>query len=196
MLGLWVFLVLLVGKGICVDGNVDRIVKSWAFTQQQLPRSMMENFDLGILPSVGFVRLVATPASLTIDLVQKPRNWDGRFCSVMLPATVRQLYTNSGFDIQLLENVDVLNLADPRIAGCRCYVALMLAMGMTVINKVSVNSAAEFCNQNERAFIYASPGPDGPRLPATRPGARAVLKSAKILTKFFDGISVFMDANP
>lgn len=147
-------------------GPIDRIVKSWAFSKTTVPQSIMEKMDIGVLPSIGFIRLAATPKTLTIDLVQKPENFNGRFCSVYLPAAVRQLFAASKFSIEDLTEIDVTNIATPRIAGCRCYVGLMIAMGMTVVNKTPVTNAQDFCERNTKSYIYGTPGEYEVRLPA------------------------------
>ena len=70
---------------------------------------------------------------LTIVLVHRPLEWGEKiFCSVMLPAAIRDLYEAHGeLVIERLDRVTVAVVAKPYVTACKCYIRTMAAMGFT-----------------------------------------------------------------
>jgi hypothetical protein len=119
----------------------DRHIYTWIFGKTKYVDQFVENLDIDPNLSQGFIQLAGDGKSLEITLVQRPRDWKQGtpFCSRMLPAAVRDLYAMAGMDVTKLERIEVENVAKPKEAGCKCYVRLMLAMGLNVIGNKSLS---------------------------------------------------------
>ena len=114
----------------------DKHIYTWIFGKVKYVEHFVENLDIDPLNiPQGFIQLAGDGRNLEISLVQRPRDWkEGKkFCSRLLPAAVRDMYAMSGMDIKKLERIEVDNVATPKVAGCKCYVRLMVAMGLNVI---------------------------------------------------------------
>ena len=103
---------------------------------------------LGHHPDHSMIHLAYMDDTLIIDLVQRGKKWGPTsFCSVMLPATIRDFFSRINVSIESqVEAILVVNAAVPKAAGCKCYARTMIELGFTNINGKVYNSANEYCN--------------------------------------------------
>jgi hypothetical protein len=111
-----------------------------------------ESLSVDYPENASFIQLEHLYGDLVIHLVHRGTNWpkDSSFCKVMLPAVISQFLEKEelrlGNDIR---RIKVCNVADPRIAGCKCYVRLMVDLGFRWINSRQIESDSEissFCS--------------------------------------------------
>lgn len=175
-----------VAASLLIQSMAFDIATTWVFGPVTDLEAYVSTLELGEAESPGFIKLSSDGSLLEIDLVRRPSAWpaDEPFCSRMLPAAVNAFYAKHGrLAVKDLLGVQVVNMADPREAGCRCYVALMLAMGVAAINEDSRILPGDFCRrQNE--FLITGIYSEGatPVLPNTTAAALAVLHTARSVT--------------
>ena len=111
-------------------------------------------FGLMDYPSSSFIVLHHYDEKVRIHQVKRGMKWiGGSFCSRMLPAVLRDFLSQ----IQApLIAIEVFNMADPVMAGCRCYTRAMREMGFTKINDQDINSDICKLNDGMRGLMTAS----------------------------------------
>jgi hypothetical protein len=162
-------------------------IYTWVFDRStRYMDDFIENLDIDARISAGFIQLSGTEEHLHISLVQRPQRWpDGsRFCAPILRAAVREFYERSGFELSKLVSVSVNNFANPREAGCRCYVRLMIQMGLDRIggfDRLRDDQVGRFCDPEtgvKMSFIEGRSSGQAARLPSEDAQAAKILKSA------------------
>ena len=138
----------------------------------------------------SFIRLEKHRTSLNIILVSKGDNWpDGTsFCTPMVSAAIAQFLEIHDIDLSRdIETVEVFNMAKPYIAGCKCYVRIMVAMGYNYLwEEELVESESDILrlceDESHRNFIWIAHTRDSSsvRPPPTRPEDMTLLLSARI----------------
>ena len=129
----------------------------------------------------GFIELIGDGEELEISLVRKPDSWpsDEPFCKPMLRAAIIDFYRRVDFEISQLKQIRVINLATPRIAGCKCYVRLMIDMGMTRINGNDGESVESSCqSETSKKSIIGQTVEGIARLPSPDSEAERALRGA------------------
>jgi hypothetical protein len=93
------------------------------------------NLVVGTHLELSFVRVDFIDGELVVDGVQRGSSWDfaESFCSLMLPAVVRDFLTTNNIDISRdVKLIEVTNAARPREAGFRCYSRMINEFGFQV----------------------------------------------------------------
>ena len=138
-------------------------------------------------PDLSFIRLVKYFDTLSIELVQKGTEWpeSESFCSAMLPSAMREFIEIHDIDLKgEVSKIDVLNASDPNIAGCKCYVRLMVSMGYDVVEGQVLKSKSDidqFCNAETPRSRMLNATPSNAHLvnpPPTDPVSDAMLMLA------------------
>ena len=116
---------------------------------------------IGIFPKLSYIEIEKVEDMLAINFVQKGTNWptEESFCKQMLTATMMDFIQRYELDLdEDIEMLKVVNIAEPRIAGCRCYVGLFVSLGFTQINGRAIldrKSIDEFCMPENQVLIIA-----------------------------------------
>lgn len=141
----------------------------------------MESLALRSPTSPGFIELSFDGEQLGIERIRRPTNWpDGfKFCSSLLPAAVEDFLVNKlNTPIDTVKRIKVHNLADKRIAGCKCYIGLMAQMGFNRVNNRLVENVNTFCVVDYGyTSLFTGTARDQPKtLPLVDLGASIMLK--------------------
>jgi hypothetical protein len=65
----------------------------------------------------------------------------------MLPAVIRDFFETQKIEMSTdLEEIWVVNLSEPRVAGCKCYTRTMREFGFDLVNGIP---SEEFCTHDE-----------------------------------------------
>ena len=169
--------------------NGVKVVTTWVFGHVDDLTSYAGDINnrLREAQSPGFIRLSFDGSAFEIALVRRPSGWpiNERFCSVMLPAAVHAFFElHDEFSVKQIQDIGVVNRAIPREAGCRCYVALMRAMGANTINDLPDVVPAEFCKAATGAYIEGTCfGRTKAVLPQSSSVALAVVQQAQSVTR-------------
>jgi hypothetical protein len=149
-------------------------------SREQLPE-MIRDLDFGIERKLSFIRLLFSDRytlfspvdgrCLTIDMVQRGRAWDlhGSFCNPILYSWILEYLESRNLSVEDIQGIIVTNAANPRIAGCRCYVRTLVSLGFSIINGEIFHSEDDlnnFCTKNsepdETLEYVARRGPPAP----------------------------------
>lgn len=139
---------------------------AWGDDHEVIDRLRASRRTIGSFPDISYIEIQRYEDILGINFVQKGTNWPDKesFCKPMLMATVSDFLIrheiNLGEDISLFKAV---NIANPKVAGCKCYVGLFSALGYTEINGRSIRFKTEideFCTDEGAVLILAERGED------------------------------------
>ena len=88
----------------------------------------------------GGITVSMDNTDLWIETVQKPQSMPvgGRFCSRALPAVVHTFLSDLK-NLGEIRSINVINNAEPWIAGCHCYTRVMVSMGFSIVNRKRLN---------------------------------------------------------
>lgn len=123
---------------------------------------------MGEFPELSLVRLDFSDSIFSVELVQKGTTWpEGlSFCKEVLPATVYAFLEMHAIPLAAVQHLEVVNHADPPMAGCRCYVRMFHEMGFFEMNSTKIETDTqimEFCKSfiasPDFKLISAVPGP-------------------------------------
>ena len=109
----------------------------------------------------SYIKLDLARTVLTIESVKKGPNWDSAqpFCKQLLPATVLEFLNTNQLELGVnITRIAVFNIAVPHMAGCRCYVRMMMSLGFNLMNMRIVESESDigaFCNL-QKLTLYAT----------------------------------------
>ena len=159
---------------------------TWVWGEGLDVDAIMPELDIGtgIEEVAGFIRLTGTGTVLEIELVHRPTWWgrEDRFCSLLLPATVRAFFDYTRFNVRELEAIEVSNGSETPEIACLCYVRVMLQMGFSLVNKSPVSEAtrATFCRRQSGFMSATLPATAdaGAVLPPVSPIALKLMESA------------------
>ena len=109
---------------------------------------------IGEAPNLSFIELLYNGDMVLIDLVQRGTDWKegDSFCSLMLPAVVRDFISSISVNITQVGAIVAVNTAARVKQACRCYTGTMMEFGFTEINGNTLENQFEkiaFCNRDE-----------------------------------------------
>ncbi len=144
--------------------------------------SLIMDDDLDLNSSQGYIQLEGDGERLSINMVRRPIAWpkNQQFCKPLLRSAVVDYYKRIPFSINDLREISVTNFANPRIAGCRCYVRLMLDMGVDVIQGeagITLNTVEKFC-EIDHMYIVGEVGDTASFLPHSESSADKLIQDA------------------
>ena len=130
--------------------------KMWIWGEG-VPSSGKPHFDTSLsdqYPDHGIIHLIGNDIRMEIILVKRPpenRYTAPSFCGALLPAAIADFYDSNMFSLQKLKymSVDVVT-GSYYTKACKCYVNVMVSMGLTRINGVLVSDIEEFCANQRR----------------------------------------------
>jgi hypothetical protein len=127
---------------------------------------------------------------LSIDLVRRPSNSDRefKFCSQILPAAIADfLNRKAKIPLSVIQRISVGNVAEPALAGCKCYVGIMVRMGFNIVNRSEVDNIHSFCESNGsfyREIIFAGASEESnKRIPEVSPIGTLFIALARSYTR-------------
>jgi hypothetical protein len=110
----------------------------WGPHGEPIPKNV-DRIGLDSDPDLSVVRLLHVRDKLVIDLVKRGADWpeDESFCSLMLPAAIRDFIQQRELDISTdIKAFWVVNVSEPPEAGCKCYTRTMLGFGFDSVNRI------------------------------------------------------------
>ena len=158
----------------------------WADSEAEAERLRDSSRVVGMFSEFSYIEISRRGYStISVDFVQKADDWEGSFCTPVLPAAMAKFLSYKHIDLGQIEVLKVTNLATPWMAGCRCYLRLFVSMGFTDINGVLVENDDEilgFCIKNEDTSNIVAHRPLIPKKPISRPpvdffGAKVIQKA-------------------
>jgi hypothetical protein len=177
--------------------HCDNALWVWAPTRRQAEKFRDSSRVIGLFSELSYIEISRENSAISVDLVQKGDDWIGQFCTPVLPAAMSNFIDLYSIKLEDIKYLKVTNLADPWIAGCKCYLRLFVSMGFTFINGESVESESaisEYClanTENPKTLAQKSR-----RIPLSKPpvslaGAKAIKDSYTFTQVYaFDGESV------
>jgi hypothetical protein len=124
--------------------------------EDEYPSFVLDRLSLGSFPELSFIKLDFIEATLIINMVQRGTGWPKgqSFCSLVLPASIREFLSVRGINTGTeWKQISVINFAEPRIAGCKCYSRVMSTFGFDLVNGIP---AEQFCSLPEPNDIMSA----------------------------------------
>lgn len=138
---------------------------------------------IGGAPEISFIDLLYGQSVLAIHAVQRGTDWQEHksFCSHMLPAAIRDYLDRK--DNPPVGEIWAVNMAEPSIAGCICYVRTMVEFGMGIVNDTAVSDVRRFCATNDHygAVLVGKPVPGSRFTKGVSTNAQTVLLKRALL---------------
>lgn len=146
----------------------DEILQSWIWGEgvpQVVSRFADQDEDMKLLSDYsdhGFIQLLYRKSTdgLTINLVKRP---PGRFysesepfCSKMLPAAIARFLEHH--QIPTVSEVSVVVDGHPYLAACKCYIRVMISMGLARVGEgsgvvVTPSLVEDFCGWRPKSIV-------------------------------------------